>query len=121
MGRDAGRRRGEMATGKKRAAGEGRKRIKEKKRREREKKIERRGKRRKGGGGRLFSRKGKTMRGWLQKRRGWEQKKAGTGLGFWRLGGLWAGWATLSPFLKTFLFCKINLAINFRKRRRLSR
>ena len=30
-----------------------------------------------------------------------------------RLGGLWAGWATLSHFLKTFLFCKTILAIKF--------
>ena len=38
----------------------------------------------------------------------------------WRLGGLGPVWATLSQFSKHFLL-QINLAVNFRKRRRLSR
>ena len=57
-------------------------RKEEKRNKGRERKGERREKRIKGGGGRLFSRKGKTIGGWLQKCRGWQQKTARGFLGF---------------------------------------
>ena len=75
-------------------------------------------------GGRVISLNGKRSGGWLQKGRGWERKKPGGTRGnprVWRLGGLGPELGYSLAILKTFLFCKFNLAINFRKRRRLSR
>ena len=54
--------------------------------------------------------------------RGWERKTARGNPRVWRLGGLGPGFGLLSRALELlFSFCEINLAINFRKRRRLSR
>ena len=103
-------------------AGEKRnKRKEERKRREGEK--ERRGEKERKGRWEDRSVKPKKRRRTAARCRGWETKLPGElwqTLGFgvrWALG---RGWATLA-ILKIFLFCKNNLAINFRKRRRPSR
>ena len=70
-------------------------------------------------GGGYDLRKGEKRRGWLQEAEGRNRKDQGNPR-VWRLGGL-GSVGLLSCNYQNILFWKLDLAINFRKRRRLCR